>query len=74
MLWAQRSAALILGTAFEDGACALAVGAELRIVGKDGAILQSLRVPDDEVLSTPPAIAADGSIWVATGKGLYAAR
>lgn len=73
VLWAKRSPALMLGTAFAGGELAIVTGAELRIVGRDGVTRQSFRT-DGERIATPPAIAPDGSVWVATDKALYVAR
>ncbi|MFO7177517.1 MAG: hypothetical protein DIU78_002350 [Pseudomonadota bacterium] len=61
-------------TAFEDGTVALAIGPELRIIDRDGTIRQSLRTKDGERLTTPPAIASDGTIWVGSETTLYHAR
>jgi hypothetical protein len=73
-LWAQPTQARAFATAVDDGSALLAVGPELRHVSRDGSIVQSLRVPEGDAIVTPPAVAADGSAWVATDKGLYVAK
>jgi hypothetical protein len=74
VLWSAPSGRPVHATAFEDGTLAMASGSELRIVDRNGAIRQVLRTSEGETLSTPPAIAHDGSVWVATEKALYVAR
>ena len=74
VVWSTRSSALMMATAFGDGTLAVSVGAELRIVARDGVIRQQLRTPDGEPIATPPAIAADGAVWLATKTHLYVAR
>jgi hypothetical protein len=74
VLWSAPSSSPVRATAFEDGTLAVASGSELRIVDRDGAIRQVLRTSQGETISTPPAIAHDGSVWVATEKALYVAR
>jgi hypothetical protein len=56
-------------TAFAEGELALAVGSSLEIVSRDGAVLQTFAA-DGEIL-TRPAIAGDGSIFVATASSLF---
>jgi hypothetical protein len=74
VLWGGRSDVRVRATAFEDGTLAVAVGSKLRIVNRDGTIEQELATKDGEVLTTPPAIASDGAVWVASAKHLYVAR
>jgi hypothetical protein len=73
-LWAQPSRAHTFATALADGSVLVATGPELRAVSRDGVIRQTLRIPEGDAIVTPPAVAADGSAWVATAKGLYRAR
>jgi PQQ-like domain len=74
VLWSHPSSSRVFATALGDGSALVAVGAELRATSRDGAIVQTLRVPDGDSIVAPPAVAADGTAWVATAKGLYAAR
>jgi hypothetical protein len=74
LLFSTPSPVPMLGTAFQDGTLAVAVGPELRIVGRDGQIRQRFTTAEHEAITTPPAIGSDGSVWVGTGKGLYVAR
>jgi hypothetical protein len=74
VLWSAPSKTPVLATAFQDGTLAVTTGPELRIVDRDGSIRQSLRASEDDVITTPPAIAHDGTVWVATQKALYVAR
>jgi hypothetical protein len=74
IVWWQPSTTAVRATAFVDGTLAVAVGPELRIVSRDGAIRQSFHTDEGDVITTPPAIAPDGTIWVATSKALYVAR
>jgi hypothetical protein len=64
----------MFGTAFQDGALAVAVGPELRIVNRDGQIRQRYNTAEHEPITTPPAIASDGSVWVGSATALYVAR
>jgi len=73
-LFVQPSPTPMFATAFHDGALALAAGHELRLLDRDGNIHQKFTTAEHEPITTPPAIAADGSIWVATTKALYHAR
>jgi hypothetical protein len=72
--WTQAPAPLTLGAAFAGGELALATGRELRLVDRDGSVRQSFAVAAGETIQTPPAIAPDGSVWLATEAALYAAR
>ncbi len=72
LLWSSLSSVPIRAQAFGDGSLAVVRGNELQIVAHDGAITRSFRAPDE--LTTYPAIASDGSVWVATEKALYVAR
>ncbi len=74
IVWSQVAPAGMLGTAFADGTLALGVGSELRIVDREGTILQALKTAAGETITTPPCILADGTVWVATEKALYVAR
>lgn len=71
-VWSSASPVPLRAAAFADGTLAVVRGSELQIVGADGAIRQSLRAAEE--LTTYPAIAADGSVWVASATSLYAAR
>jgi hypothetical protein len=73
-LWSSPASSAQYATAYADGTVALAAGAELRIVGRDGSIRQTFRTAQGEPITTPPAIADDGSVWVATASALYVAR
>jgi len=64
----------MFGTAFADGTMAISAGPELRIIDRDGKILQKLPTQEHEDITTPPAIGPDGSIWVGTEKAVYVAR
>ena len=71
-VWSAPSTVPLRAAAFGDGTLAVTRGSELQIVGADGTIRQSLRAGEE--LTTYPAIAADGTVWVASAKMLYAAR
>jgi hypothetical protein len=71
-LWSSSSTVALRAAAFADGTLALVRGSELQIVGADGTIRQSFRAAEE--LTTYPAIAADGAVWVASAKTLYTAR
>jgi hypothetical protein len=51
----------------------LTAGDTLRIVDRVGTVRQSFTAPR-ETLATPPAIAEDGAVGIATEKGIRAAR
>jgi hypothetical protein len=74
IVWSGASSVEVRATAFEDGTLAVTMGRDLRIVGRDGMIRQVLKVEEGETITTPPAIAHDGAVWVATAKALYVAR
>jgi hypothetical protein len=65
---------LVRATAFGDGAIAITIGPSLKILDSEGKPVCSLETPNQEILETPPAIASDGSIWVASATHLYVAR
>jgi hypothetical protein len=71
-LWSSSSTVPLRAAAFADGTLALVRGSELQIAGIDGVIRQSFRAAEE--LTTYPAIAADGAVWVASAKTLYTAR
>ena len=71
-LWSVASAVQLRAAAFADGTLAVVRGRDVQIVGRDGAIRQSFRAAEE--LTTYPAIAADGTVWVASAKSLYALR
>jgi hypothetical protein len=73
-VWSSISDTTQYATAYGDGVVALAIGPELRIVSRDGAVKQTFRTTDGGSITTPPAIADDGSAWVATASALYVAR
>jgi len=70
--WSHLSPEPIYASSFEDGSLALATGKRLDFVKPDGTIDQSFNA--DEPLVAPPAIAGDGSVWVASAEALYLAR
>jgi hypothetical protein len=73
ILW-STPAPRVFVTALADGRALAAVGAELRLVNRDGTIAGRLRAPGGDELVTPPAVAADGTAWVASAKSLFFAR
>jgi len=64
----------VRATAFSDGAVAFTQGSTLQIRTRDGQEVAKLETPDRAELVTPPAIASDGSIWVASESEIYVAR
>lgn len=72
--WQMRSTSILLATSFVDGTLAISVGSELRIVTPEGHIRQSLQLPTESPITTPPAIGPDGTVYVATREQVYAAR
>jgi len=74
VLWSAPGKNPVFATAFQEGTLAVATGPELRIVDRDGSVRQSLRTSEGDMITTPPAIAHDGTVWVATQKALYVAR
>lgn len=72
-LW-RREGGPVRATAYDDGALVITQGEELIAITRDGAELGRVRATDDQPFTTPPAIAADGSIWAATSKGIWVAR
>lgn len=47
---------MMFGTAYEDGTMAICAGPELRIVNRDGRILQRFGTEGHDAIATPPAI------------------
>lgn len=74
LVFAHPSDHVQWATAFEDGTVAVSTGSELRIVASDGTIRQTFRTQDGDQLTTPPAIAANGTVWVGSEKALYHLR
>jgi hypothetical protein len=72
--WAISSPIRLYATSFADGTLAVSAGLELWIVTPDGRKSATFRIPGEEPITTPPAIAADSSIWFATTTGLYVAE
>lgn len=73
-LWAHPSTNHVFATSLSDGNVLVAAGPELHLTKRDGTIAQSLHVPEGDDIKAPPAVAADGSVWIATAKGLYVAH
>ena len=74
VVWSRFVGERVRATAFDDGSLAVAQRGELHVVSRDGADRQPLPVAEGETITTPPAIAHDGSIWVATAQAVYVAR
>jgi len=72
LLWSWPSTIGLRAAAFADGTLAVVRGVEVQIVARDGKIKQSFRAAEE--LTTYPAIASDGSVWVASAKTLYVVR
>jgi len=72
--WQHLGSHLMMATAFEDGSLAVSNGPNLEILGRDGQVVQSFATARKEPITTPPAPASDGSIWLATAEALYVAR
>ena len=71
-VWSSASRTTLRAQAFADGTLAVVRGSTLQIVGNDGVIRQSLSAAEE--LTSYPAIASDGSVWVASAKTLYVGR
>jgi hypothetical protein len=74
VVWSRFVGERVYATAFEDGTLAVARGNEVHVVTRTGVDRQVLAVPAGEIISTPPAIAQNGTVWVATVQALYVAR
>ena len=72
LTWRQDASEPVYASSFEDGSLALATGKHLDFVKPDGTVDQTFT--SEEPLVAPPAIAADGSVWVASATALYIAR
>jgi hypothetical protein len=70
--WSRASDSPLRVSSFEDGSLAVVAGKKLELLATDGEVVQSFEAA--EPLLTPPAIAADGSLWVASADALYVAR
>lgn len=73
-LWALPADIRLFATAFADGTLAVAWGYALSIVAPTGVRLAELRVPGEQPITAPPAIAEDGSVWLAGPGGLFVAE
>jgi len=62
----------VFATALADGTALVASGTELRVVMRDGDIVQSLHIPGPDTFVTPPAPAGDGTVWIATNQASIA--
>lgn len=87
VVWQSATDGVAMVTSFGEGSLAIAVGGELRVVGRAGNPIARLVSPSPPGTSsdaapsvppppfvTPPAVAADGSIWIATATRLFVAR
>ncbi len=82
VVWSFDADRAAMATAFGDGSLAIVLGPELRLVDRDGDSIARLMSPPEPPATdgpgppfvTPPAVAADGSIWVATERRLFVAR
>ena len=72
ILWSALSPTLLRAQAFNDGTLAVVRGSELQIIAPDGTIRWSFRAQEE--LTSYPAIASDGAVWVASARALYVVR
>lgn len=70
--WVHPSVEATYATSFEDGSLAVASGKQLEFLKTDGSVDQSFQT--DEPIVSPPAITADGSVWVASTEAIYFVR
>ncbi len=68
-LWSLPQSTPLRAQAFAEGTLVVVKGTQLQIVGRDGTVRQTFGA--EEELTSYPAIAADGSVWVASVKTLY---
>jgi hypothetical protein len=61
-------------TSYQDGTLAVTSGKNLTILRRDGMQAVVLSTKDGLTIQTPPAIAADGSVWFATDNAIHVAR
>lgn len=73
VVWTRPSATPMRASAFADGVLAVTTGRDLWLIESDGRDRLHLRTRD-EPITTAPAIASDGSVWVASREALYVAR
>ncbi len=96
VVWQSPTDVVAMATSFGEGSLAIAVGSELRVIGRAGNLIARLASPPEGSAQppgvpvgtnsglapnepgppfvTPPAVAADGSIWIATATRLFVAR
>lgn len=67
--WSQSFEQTAYASSFEDGSLAVAVGKRVDFVKPDGSVDQSFTT--EEPLLAPPAIAGDGSVWLASTTAIY---
>lgn len=72
VVWTLKSEQPLYVSTFVDGSLAIATGNRLELVNVDGTIEQSFTT--EEALVAPPAIAADGSVWLASETAFYVVR
>jgi hypothetical protein len=70
--WSRSYDEMAYASSFEDGSLAVASGTRLELLDSHGEQLQAFDTA--EPLVTPPAIASDGSVWVASNTALYVMR
>ena len=70
--WTLPYDAPIQATSFDDGSLVVASGSQLELIDPDGKLAQTLDL--GEPLLTQPAIAADGSVYVASLETVFVVR
>ena len=72
LTWSHNYDENTYASSFDDGSLAVARSNRLQLLTPDGNVAQTFDTP--EPLVTAPAIAGDGSVWVASNQAMYLAR
>jgi hypothetical protein len=72
LTWSHNYDENTYASSFDDGSLAVARSNRLELMTTDGNAVQTFETA--EPLVTAPAIAADGSVWVASNQAMYVAR
>jgi hypothetical protein len=71
--WMTPTVDDVYATAYADGTIAAGVGSRIVILGRDGAPMQTLQLPEHARVVTPPAIGPGGTLAIGTSEHVYVA-
>jgi outer membrane protein assembly factor BamB len=74
LLWSRPSPARVGATVLASKAIAVATGRGLQILDPDGRVRDEVELPGEATVTTSPAVASDGTLYVGTKAAVYAVR